>query len=260
MIPAVASLLIQSAALCLAFLLALAGASILSAQVLLSWSALVFVQAGLACGLSILFRQAYWWWGLHLIFMPALVWVRSAHIDPLWGLAAFVVCALSFWNSARSQVPLYLSNRKTADALMQLLPAQPRLSFIDAGCGTGGLLRHLARACPGHRFVGLENAPLPFLLAWLRCRGSGCTIRWANFWRRRFDDADVVYAFLSPAPMPRLWQKLRDEMKPGALLVSNSFPVPDVAPTRVIAVGDRRGTQLYCYRIPDATTRAGTPV
>ncbi len=61
-------------------------------------------------------------------------------------------------------------------------------------------------------------------------------------------DYDVVYAFLSPAPMPRLWEKAGIEMAPGAMLISNSFVVPDVAPVAVITVDDRRATRLYVYR------------
>ena len=50
--------------------------------------------------------------------------------------------------------------------------------------------------------------------------------------------------------MRRLWAKAVGEMPAQALLVSNSFPVPDVAAWREIVVGDRRQTRLHCYRIP----------
>jgi hypothetical protein len=49
--------------------------------------------------------------------------------------------------------------------------------------------------------------------------------------------------------MPRLWEKARAEMRPGSLLVSSSFPVPDIVPEKVVEVADRRGTRLYCYRM-----------
>jgi hypothetical protein len=49
--------------------------------------------------------------------------------------------------------------------------------------------------------------------------------------------------------MPRLWAKATAELRPGALLVSNSFAVPGVAAWRIVDVGDRRRTRLHCYRI-----------
>ncbi|MCZ7653094.1 MAG: class I SAM-dependent methyltransferase [Rhodocyclaceae bacterium] len=62
-------------------------------------------------------------------------------------------------------MPLFLSSRATADALIGLLPWQPGLRVIDLGAGTGMLLRRLAQARPEARFTGVEHAPLPYLAA-----------------------------------------------------------------------------------------------
>jgi hypothetical protein len=59
---------------------------------------------------------------------------------------------------------------------------------------------------------------------------------------------DVVYAFLAPDVMPRLWEKARGEMAPGSVLVS-AFPVPGVAPDASIDTGDLMGTQLRVWRM-----------
>jgi hypothetical protein len=61
---------------------------------------------------------------------------------------------------------------------------------------------------------------------------------------------DVVYAFLSPVPMPRLWAKACEEMKEGSLLISNSFEVPGVKPARVLQLDDARRTRLLIYKVP----------
>jgi hypothetical protein len=60
----------------------------------------------------------------------------------------------------------------------------------------------------------------------------------------------VVYAFLSPAPMPRLWTKALAEMAPGTLLVSNTFTIPGVAPEQTIVLPGRSDARLYVYRLP----------
>ncbi len=49
--------------------------------------------------------------------------------------------------------------------------------------------------------------------------------------------------------MTRLWEKARNEMPPGSLLISNSFPIEDVEATEIIDVDDTRRSKLYCYRI-----------
>jgi SAM-dependent methyltransferase len=189
-----------------------------------------------------------WWLFIHLAFMPLVVTAAGWTIPPLWYLGGFILLILIFWRTDLSQVPLYLSNAATADAVVALLPEHP-CHVLDLGCGDGRLLRRLARARPDCEFLGIEHAPLPWL--WARLAGLGlgnCRIRRGDFWRQPLAPFDVVYAFLSPAPMQRLWSKAQAEMRPGTLLVSNSFAVPQVAAERLIAVDDRRSTQLHCYR------------
>lgn len=211
----------------------------------LHWPALglAALQSGLALSLAILIKMPRWWWPMHLVFAPLVVGVSSLQLAPGWFLAGFALLCALYWNSARGQVPLYLSNAATATALAALLPRDARL--VDVGCGTGSLVARVRRTRPDCRVLGLENAVLPWLIARLR----GAPARFANFWRTRLE-AEVVYAFLSPAPMARLWEKLCAELPAGALLVSNSFEVPGTAPERVVAVDDARGTRLFCYRIP----------
>jgi hypothetical protein len=50
--------------------------------------------------------------------------------------------------------------------------------------------------------------------------------------------------------MPALWEKALREMRAGALLISNSFAVPGVAPDRVVDVHDARGSKLMVWRMP----------
>ena len=188
-----------------------------------------------------------WWLAIHLGFLPAALWLSAWDIAPTWYLLAFALLASIYWRTDRSQVPLYLSNSKTAGALAALLPQRP-LNIADLGCGDGGLLRRLARLRPDCCYVGCEHAPLPWLWAKLSTLShSNVRICYGDFWRRDLGEFDVVYAFLSPVPMARLMAKVGAEMRPGTLFVSNSFAVPGGVPGQVVVVDDRRRTQLYCY-------------
>jgi len=174
--------------------------------------------------------------------------LNELHLPPLLWLGSFVLLFLVYWRTDTSQVPLYLSNSATGTALAQLIPAEPCF-VIDLGCGTGGLLCLMARLRPDCHFTGIEHAPIPYLIArWRSRKQDNIHIRHGDLWTVGLGACQLVYAFLSPVPMPRLWQKAQEEMVPGALLVSNSFEVPDVEPEQIIAVDDSRQTQLYCYR------------
>lgn len=208
---------------------------------------LAMLQGGVAAMVALRQRAPPWWLAIHLGFAPLAVAVHGLDLSPGWFLAAFVLLLLVFWRTDQSRVPLYLSNRATAAALVKLLPSRP-VRMIDLGCGDGGLLRRLAKARPDCSFVGIEHAPLPWLLARLRTLGlPNVAVRRGDFWSEPLGSYDLVYAFLSPAPMPRLWAKACDEMSPPASLVSNSFAVPGAEEAEVVRVADRRGTRLYRY-------------
>lgn len=190
-----------------------------------------------------------WWLPIHCAFLPAVVLASRLDIAPSWYLAAFILLLLVYWRTDQSRVPLYLSNAATARALVQLLPTTP-CHVADLGCGHGGLLRRLARARPDATFLGVEHAPLPWLWGKLTSRTlPNLRIRYGDFWNIPLDPYDVVYAFLSPVPMPSLIHKAHAEMRPGMLLISNTFAVPGEATERVVEVADRRATRLYCYRL-----------
>jgi len=189
-------------------------------------------------------------WIPFLVGFPWVVVLLLRHPAPGWVWpAALVALLLVYGGGILTRVPLYNSNAAAWEALLALLPAQPA-RLVDLGAGLGGPLCFLARARPDCCFHGVEASPLTCLAAWLRtlpCRAN-CRIRWGSLWREELCDYDVVYAFLSPAPMPELWAKAAREMKPGSLLVSNTFAVPGREPLRRIPLAGRADACLLVWK------------
>ncbi len=204
---------------------------------------------------SYLAGQAVWWLPIHLLFAPALVFTLSLHLPSAYFLAIFIILLVVYWSVFRTQVPLYLSSLKVWQALELVLPvATPgkELRFLDIGSGLGGVLTHLASVRPDGQFHGVETAPLPFLLSWLRIRlgnQRNCQVRWGSLWACDLKDYDVVYAYLSPAPMQRLWLKAKVEMRPGTLFISNTFEVPEQPPQQTFTTDDLHRSRLHIWHM-----------
>ena len=216
---------------------------------LATWQ-LLLIQGGLAALISRPLGMANWWLLLHLL-LPMALWLAIGWQLPAWiYLLAFVITLLVFWNSAGERVPLYLSNQTTWQALSEQLPNHQELRFVDIGSGLAGTLKYLAPLRPDSEFVGVESAPLPMWLARLRCRDvKNITLLQQDMWQQDLSEYDVVYCFLSPEPMPKLYVKAKKEMHEGALLISNSFEVPGAEPDHVLELSDRRKTRLYLWRM-----------
>ncbi len=215
----------------------------------LPWPETAFAIGAVALLIATLTRQPWWWRVIHLLFAPLAWGVAELAIDPGWFLLLAILLLLVYRGALSGQVPLYFSNTDTANALDEIMANRSPLRFLDLGAGVGSVLRPLAMARPDASFTGVENAPATWLVGRVRTAGlSNCEWRWGDIWQSRLADYDVVYAFLSPAPMCDLWQKVQREMRPGSLFISNSFAVPDVEASAIIDVDDDRQTRLYCYQ------------
>lgn len=211
---------------------------------------LAIVQGIAAAGFARALRQPPWWIPIHLLFVPAVLGALTLQLPSGFYLAAFVVCALVFWGTIKGDVPLFLSSPAVAGAVAEIARQEQAKRFIDLGAGVGSVAVPLAQRLPQVMVEAWERAPLPWAVTAWRARPlSNMVVLRGSFWDCDLSVYDLAFAFLSPAPMPQLGEKIRREMPAGSLFVSSSFPLPGWEPESVRAIEDRRGTLLYCYRI-----------
>lgn len=246
--PAVRALVLQIAS----FLVVAGLTSILNitAQVFIPLLLAAVVQGVIAAGLSYRIGLASWWLGIQLLFPMAAVAMQTLAIPPSVYLIAFVFFLGLYWSTFRTQVPYFPSRRSVRHAVAELLPSGPRVSFIDIGSGLGGLTLDLAQRRPDGTFIGIELAPLPWLISMLRARVSRSRARFVrgDYADLDFSQYDLVFAYLSPVAMPALWQKAKAEMCPGSLLLSYEFPIAGEK-WNIIKTPEHGGPDLYGWRM-----------
>ncbi|MBC7502640.1 MAG: class I SAM-dependent methyltransferase [Herminiimonas sp.] len=221
-----------------------------SAQVFVPLLPSAVVQGVIAAGLSHRIGLAPWWIGIELLFPVAAVAMQALGIPPSVYFIAFVFFLGLYWSTFRTQVPYYPSRRSVRRAVAGLLPSGRGVSFIDIGSGLGGLTLDLARHRPDGTFIGIELAPLPWLISMLRARVSRSPARFmrGDYADLDFSQYDVVFAYLSPVAMPALWQQAKAEMCPGSLLLSYEFPIAGEK-WNIIKTPEDGGPDLYGWRI-----------
>ena len=216
---------------------------------------LAIAQGVVAAMASRVLQQPAWWWPMHLLFLPAVLMASTLHLPSELYLAAFILLMLVFWGTVKGDVPLFLSSPAVVEAMAEIADDERARRFADLGAGVGSVAVPLAKHFPLLAVEAWERAPLPWAVTAFRGRNLlNLAVHRQSFWECNLAEYDVVFAFLSPAPMPELAEKVRREMRVGTLLVSSSFPVPGWAPETELEIEDRRKTVLYCYRIKENMT------
>ncbi len=124
--------------------------------------------------------------------------------------------------------PFVPSNKRSVTAMVKLARINKGQTIYDVGSGDGRVLFEAAKT--GARAIGIEINP--YLVHYTNVRAFLSPYRgrvkaeWKNLWHADLKRADVVFVYLIPWKMDVLADKLKKELKPGSLVISNSFIFP----------------------------------
>ncbi|MBI5370367.1 class I SAM-dependent methyltransferase [Candidatus Uhrbacteria bacterium] len=164
-------------------------------------------------------------------------------------LAFFLLASLAYaaWRGA-PWVPTWKRDLKRIERLAQL---QETDRFVELGCGTGRVCRHLARTS-GAVSHGVELSVLQWayarLLGLLAFSGKACAqhhIFLADAFYFDLSPYNVVYLFLMPETYKKIRRKLTSELASGARVITYVWPIPGWTPSYVDRV--EGSPDLYVY-------------
>lgn len=208
------------------------------------------------CLVSMLAKVAampVWWRWIHAIFPLAVIVMQQVALPATVYFAGFVMTLALYWSVHNTRVPFYPSFPSTWRAMHHILEQHAddhSLKVLDIGSGIGDIAIFLAKQRIHDEVSGIEIAPLPWAISALRAIFSGTSVKFTLGDYRQLDFAklDVVFAYLSPAVMNDVWQKVQQEMQPGSLFISSEFPVSGVNASRIIYPAVN-APALYVYHI-----------
>ena len=133
------------------------------------------------------------------------------------------------------------SSSQAKKAIYSLLPLEVEGTVYELGAGWGDILKELSTHYP--RVIGYELSPLPWAISALRTKK--CLRK--DFFEADLSDAGLIVCYLYPGAMRKLKEKFEKELKPGTLIISNTFQIPGWEPKQIINLRDLYRTPIYFY-------------
>jgi SAM-dependent methyltransferase len=171
-------------------------------------------------------------------------------------LSLILPLALAFsvvrWSLRNGITPLPTSPSQFRVMLDCLNAAPAGTTVMDLGSGFGTLVLRLGHRFPACHIIGIENSPVPYAVSRLLAlifRKSNVRFKRNDFMRENLGRADVVVCYLFPRGMQNLKEKLERELRPGSLVISNTFAVPGWQPQTTIRGLDLYRSMVFVYRI-----------
>ena len=145
-----------------------------------------------------------------------------------------------------SAAPWVPTLKRERDILLKNLSLKPGMVVYDLGCGDGIVLFAAAKQEPGIRAIGYEISLVPYLLGKMHSLFSKqVSIRYRNFFKAPFADADIVFCFLLAKCYPRLIKTLAAQLKPDAIVAVEAWPLQGPQPYQTLTAEKTLPVFLY---------------
>lgn len=149
------------------------------------------------------------------------------------------------------QVPYVPSRKNVVRKMIEIAKLKKDEVVYDLGCGDGRLLVEAAKA-EKIKAKGYEAAPIPYLIAQLKnfIYKTHIKLYAQNFFNANLKDANVIFCYLGPETMAKLYQKLKKECKKGTRIISNTFSIHEAVPVKVYEKNPKEKLpNIYIYEI-----------
>lgn len=163
-----------------------------------------------------------------------------------------------FIRSKKGKYPPFVTTKKAMLEVIRnaadfVLSSPPPKNVVEPGCGDARILKTLADKYPQHSFVGYEWDYFPYFLAKFKTRKyNNIKIERKNFMTADYTDAGLVVLFTNNEIAQELSVKLRQDLPKGAIVISESFELPNFTCLKEQKTGNKNHfflkQKLYTYQ------------
>ncbi len=176
---------------------------------------------------------------IDIVLILVLVFVGVVTIFFTWNLIGLCIC----------HVPCISTSQKVVKKMIELADLKTGDITYDLGCGQGGIVLQVARKgikCTGFEIVRpwVWVAKLKKLLFIKQSQKDLIEFKCADFFKADLSKTDVIFCYLWPSVMDRIYKEKWKQLKQGTKVISHGFPILDLKPARIEKVGK---TKIYVY-------------
>jgi len=164
----------------------------------------------------------------------------------------------AFIKSKMGKYPPFVPTKKAmleeiSDAADFVLSPPESKNVVEPGCGDARILKTLAEKYPQHSFVGYEWDYIPYFLAKIKTRKyKNIKIERQNFMLADYTSIHLVVLFTGDEIAQDLSAKLRQDLPKGAVIISESFELPNFTNLKTYETGKKNhwflNQKLYVYQ------------
>lgn len=142
--------------------------------------------------------------------------------------------------------PYVPSNMRKVWEVFRHLKVGPHTKLVDLGSGDGSTV--LIASQLGAQATGVEINPALNLVARIRKilrNRNGARFKTKSIFKENLSQYNVVYLYLFPELVSKLVPKLQTELKPGSIIISNTFSIPEIVDWKTEDYG-----KMHIYTVP----------